>query len=85
MAVASAGPYANLHLHPDTTTPASHHSVFDRLDALPATQPTASKLEFPESVFIIKHYKLPNAYIGSSLASLTGFQLGATTAVCTSG
>ena len=26
-----------------TTTPAPHHSVFYRLDALPATQPTASK------------------------------------------
>jgi len=26
------------------TTPASHHSVFYRLDALPAAQPTASKL-----------------------------------------
>jgi len=27
VAVASAGPYASLHLDPDTTTPASHHSV----------------------------------------------------------
>jgi len=26
------------------TTPAPHHSVFYRLDALPAAQPTASKL-----------------------------------------
>jgi len=26
-----------------TTTPATHHSVFYRPDALPATQPTASK------------------------------------------
>jgi len=26
-----------------TTTPAPHHSVFYRLDALPAAQPTASK------------------------------------------
>ena len=26
-----------------TTTPASHHSVFYRLDALPVAQPTASK------------------------------------------
>jgi len=25
------------------TTPTSHHSVFNRPDALPATQPTASK------------------------------------------
>ena len=32
----SAGPYANLHLAPDITTPASHHSVFYRLGALPA-------------------------------------------------
>jgi len=41
--VATAGPYANLHLDPDTTKPASHHSVFYRPDALPAAQPTASK------------------------------------------
>jgi len=27
----------------EITTPATHHSVFYRLDALPATQPTASK------------------------------------------
>ena len=38
VAVASAGPYASLHL-----APAPHHSVFYRPDALPATQPTASK------------------------------------------
>jgi len=41
VAVASAEPYANLHLDPDM--PASHHSVFYRLDALSATKPTASK------------------------------------------
>jgi len=41
--VASAGLYANLHLDPDTTMPAFHHSVFCRPDALPATQPTVSK------------------------------------------
>jgi len=40
--MASAGPYANLLLDPDTTTPASHHSIFYRPDALPAIQPTAS-------------------------------------------
>ena len=28
MAVASAGPHANLHRDPDTNIPASHHSVF---------------------------------------------------------
>ena len=44
MAVASAGPYASLHLTPrQVTTPAPHHSVFYRPDALPAAQPTASK------------------------------------------
>jgi len=33
-----------LHLAPDRITmPASYHSVFYRPDALPATQPTASK------------------------------------------
>jgi len=43
VAVTSAGPYTNLHLDPDTTTPASHHSVFYRPDALPAAQPTVSE------------------------------------------
>ena len=45
MAVASAGPYASLHLAPDRqiTTPAPHYWVFYRPDALPAAQPTASK------------------------------------------
>ena len=42
VAVASAGPYASLHLTPDsrqTTTPAPHHSVFYRLDPfLPPNQ-----------------------------------------------
>jgi len=32
--MASAGPYANLHLDPDTTMPAFHHSDFYRPDAL---------------------------------------------------
>jgi len=41
VAVASAGPYANLHLKPrHVTTPASHHSVFYGSDALPAAKPT---------------------------------------------
>jgi len=43
VAVASAGPYANLHHAPDAATPASHHSVFYRMDALPAAQSSASK------------------------------------------
>jgi len=30
VAVEPAGPYASLHLDPDITTPASHHSVFYR-------------------------------------------------------
>jgi len=40
VAVASAGPYANLHLAPDRiTTPASHHSVFTgRMPFLPRNQ-----------------------------------------------
>ena len=45
MAVASAGPYAILHLSRQITTPAPHHSVFYRPDALPAAQPTASSTE----------------------------------------
>ena len=43
VAAASAGPYASLHLAPNDTMPAPHHSVFYRPDALPAAQPTASK------------------------------------------
>jgi len=43
VAVASAEPYANLHLAPDITTPPSHQSVLYRPDALPGTQPTAPK------------------------------------------
>jgi len=43
VAVASAGPYASLHLAPEITTPAPHNSVFYRPDAFSATQPTASK------------------------------------------
>ena len=39
VAVASAGPYASLHLAPDSTPPLSFFIV----DALPAAQPTASK------------------------------------------
>ena len=44
MAVASAGPYASLPLAPGRQ-PHQHPTtlVFYRLDALPATQPTASK------------------------------------------
>jgi len=44
VAVASAGPYANLHLaFWQITMPTLHHSVFYRPDTLPAAQPTASK------------------------------------------
>jgi len=35
--------YANLHLAPRDNRAASNNSVFYRPDALPATQPTASK------------------------------------------
>ena len=46
MEVASAGPYASLHLSPDNQT-YNHASMpplsFHRLDALPAAQPTVSK------------------------------------------
>ena len=37
------GHNASLHLAPNITMPTPHHSVFYRPDALPATQPTASK------------------------------------------
>jgi len=40
VAVASAGPYANLHLDPDITTPASHHSVLQA--GCPSCHPTNS-------------------------------------------
>jgi len=39
VAVASAGPYANLHLDSDATMPASHYSVFTgRMPFLPPNQ-----------------------------------------------
>jgi len=41
--VSGSGPYANLHLDSYTTVPASHHSVFYRLDALSAAPLAASK------------------------------------------
>jgi len=41
--VASAGPYASLHLIPDNHTIITPLSFFYRPDALPVAQPTASK------------------------------------------
>jgi len=41
--MASAGPYASSPCFRQIIMPAPHHSVFYRLDALPATQQTASK------------------------------------------
>ena len=43
VAVASAGPYASLHLAPDRWPCRHPTTVFYRTDALPAAQPTASK------------------------------------------
>ena len=43
VAVASAGPYASLHLAPDRQPCQYPTTVFYRPDALPAAQPTASK------------------------------------------
>ena len=43
VAVASAGPYASLHLAPDKQAHQHPTTVFYRPDALPAAQPTASK------------------------------------------
>ena len=43
MAVASAGPYASLHLAPDRQHASTPLLSFYRLDALLAAQPTASK------------------------------------------
>ena len=54
VAVTSAGRYANLHLDPDITMQASHHSVFYRPDALPAAQPTALN-PVPEETFTHSH------------------------------
>ena len=42
VAVASAGPYASLHLAADRY-PRQHPTTFYRPDSLPAAQPTASK------------------------------------------
>jgi len=41
VAVASAGPYANLHIAPEITTPAPHRSVFLQAGC-PSCQPTNS-------------------------------------------
>ena len=50
---------SSLHLAPDRiTTPAPHHSVFYRPDALPAAQPTASKHW--------RHFMLTLTYINSN-------------------
>ena len=60
VAVASAGPYASPPCSRQTTTPAPHHSVLYRLDALPATQPTASKHCPPACIF---DFKIFNKYV----------------------
>ena len=62
VAVASAGPYARLHLAPNRQ-PCQHpvlYSVLYRLDALPATQPTASKHCPPSCIFELKIF---NKYV----------------------
>ena len=55
--VASAGPYAvHSHLDPDRgrlTTPAPHHSIFHRPDALPDAQPAVSKHRRPDIIAYI--------------------------------
>ena len=65
--MASARPYASLHLNPDKT-PTSHHSVFYRPDALPAAQPTVSKHWRK-----LKHYtvKANQVYMSVGCASST--------------
>jgi len=63
VAVASAGPYASLHLAPDRQ-PRQHPTThFYRPDALPATQPTVSK-----------QHQFKNAF--SALTLLAGRQEG---------
>ena len=76
MTVASAGPYANLHLDPDTTTPASHHSVFYRPDALPVAQPTASKhLQSVLIVFVLLYMHTVHSFTTCTLAEYKGLNL----------
>jgi len=63
VAVPSAGPYARLHLFPDTiTTQAPHHSVFYRPDALPAAQPTVKALK-AIMIYIYSTYSYIHMYI----------------------
>ena len=61
------------------TMPAPHHSVFYRPDALPATQPTASKHWRLTSRLVGKvktHGRNPNqSYLGSVLSVCTMYQL----------
>jgi len=63
VAVASAGPYANLHL--DTTTPASHHSVFTgQKPFLPPNQQCQST----ESILDTKQVILKMLFLAKLLA-----------------
>ena len=77
-----AGPYANLHLDPDTTTPASHHSVFYRPDALPAAQPmrhayvicssAMKRIQIPKLAYSIgKNIRYLKSYVIKALKKAT--------------
>ena len=57
VAMASAGPYASLHLAPDRQPHQHPTSHFHRPDALPAAQPTASKHWRQSIKGNIKHYR----------------------------
>ena len=75
VAVASAGPYASLHLALDKiTTPVPHQSVFYRPYALPAAQPTASK-RWRHRLWSLYFAKfVQSMYISFLLSLCTGFK-----------
>jgi len=69
VAVASAGPYACAHRSRQITTPAPHHSVFCRPDALSAAQPTVSK-HWRLTTLILKKilfYRCINIFVANAL------------------
>ena len=57
------------------TTPAPHHSVFYRPDALPAAQPTASKHWRHVSAWHLYHYIIPVQLIAASAAAWAAWKM----------
>ena len=69
--------YKSAHCSRQITTPAPHHSVFYRPDALPATQPTASK-HWRNSQFIVFVWKPDRPWFGVSRCAAARLASGPT-------